>query len=660
MLSIALTIAASVVGLGIPLIEKLTALAPLAEAPNPYFLPDQASFLYLIVPLITLSACALFAAPGLLMALALGERNFGSWLLKGFAFSLILVSATAALVQCLMPGVLRGYGFFWTVIALNAVAVLAASAADGNERIVWTMFSGRSADIVAMIATPFVVLLLLSAKFYWEDFNGDGAHALQGGRLIMIKGLPFWPEGAGAVGTYPSVQAVLPSLQISWFLRLFGETEFAVRMQYLLGLPFLAGITLEFIRMDRSHPAVQLRWAAAGIAFALLLYSFVLAFNASYDPYFADIALPMAREPLVMIAFLGFAYFYLRDQKFWIVLFAILNYTAAPGGLALMTFLVIAVWVSTTPRPWLRSGFGFAALLGAALFGMLLQWAVLALSIGSPSEEFGVENILQRMRFVSFGDWQRLPYWIVPCGVVPALALAAWGWQDRIARIFAVTAIVYVAFFSLQGYRVLLNHFAPAMIMPLIVFWRLKVWESVAGRRLGLASASVGLAAGAVLSAPPSWQPHTYASSFGAAIRIDGSRYSQLDPIEFDAAHELLGQAFPIDHSEAGAAKRYQGSPLAWYTYAVRPKRPGTRIYYVMCSSAAEKPSGASAIATHRGWTLYALDAERYRLDQLNPGLVRTINPVYYVDRDELFGSGERWGDRIVRDLANFLPWKKD
>ena len=81
-----LAVLGGIVWAGLGIGRDLAALAPLAEGPHPYFMPARALYLQVWVPVVALSASALFLAPGLLLMLALArpDDRFEHWLIKGF------------------------------------------------------------------------------------------------------------------------------------------------------------------------------------------------------------------------------------------------------------------------------------------------------------------------------------------------------------------------------------------------------------------------------------------------------------------------------------------------------------------------------------------------------------------------------------------------
>ena len=599
---------------------------------------------FLILAVLGLGAVALIYLPGLLLATALGrgEDSPGALLAKAFAlsiFGLTLITSTAGVVFSVS---LTGPGFALCLGLLSALGLWACRVRGCVPRLP----RARRADLLVMGAVPLAVLALLFPKFGFESFNGDGAHVFQSMRHLIATGNPFWPDAAGAIASYPSMSTLLEVLAGSWWVRLFGESELAARLPVLGGLALLTGMVLDLIRMDRTDPLPGLLVTAVGAA--MVLYAATYGWQASYNPYFADIALPLAREPLVMVAYLGFILFFLRKAYGATFIFALLTYMAIPSAPVLIALVMGAVFLVWRPIPW--GHLILSGLLVGLAFAIGLVTPILLARAGliSASDEFGAGNLLGRLRFVTPFEFERVIYWIVPCGILPALGLLAWGWQDRLARVLTLAALGYFGFFYLQAYRVLPHHFAPVPVLALIVFWRLAPARRHPGPMAGAALA--GVLAGLWLAAPAHWTPHTYTGDFARTIAYEDSRYDQMAPGEFRIAHDLLGAAFPMDFADDAPARRYIGSPLAWYTYAAGPKDADVPTVYTIRAGPAR--DGETQLAQMDGHVLVTTDPAAYDADRNRGGLPRSLNDLFYVPRRVIFGNGPRQGARPVWDLA--------
>ena len=250
--------------IGHPVVGRVASLAALAESPHPYFVPQHTALLYVWTPLVVASACILFMSPGLFLALALGAgQTVGRWVLSGLALSLVVLTPVVALAGMALGDSLRGRAFAVLVAAcaLGCLAVLAWRQRRGAA-LAWPFAEPHAAaTALSMVAVPVLVLVTLLPKFFWENFNGDGAHAFETTRLLLFQPLPFWDSQAGAIASFPGMTSMLFAFPAAWFVRLFGEVEVSARLPYLL---VLAGPVRSRDRARRCWPASFARSGRTG------------------------------------------------------------------------------------------------------------------------------------------------------------------------------------------------------------------------------------------------------------------------------------------------------------------------------------------------------------------------------------------------------------
>lgn len=648
-------------------VPMVAAMEALADGPSPYFVFEHAALLYLWTPLAVLAACLAFLAPGLLISLRFnrGKDRLGIWALKGFAWSVLALPLMTLVLQLVFGAPLSPLAFLLGLTGLCLASFALAWPSLTAPGFSWSFVRTRVPDLTMSFAVAGLSILLLSPKFYWEDMNGDGAHLFVS-TLNYVTGIsPFWPHETDVnLNGFPTLNAVLQFFPSAWFVQVFGETALSLRLVYILGLIVMAIAVMEAMRDAR---VLQAPWRVAGaVGAALLLYGYALAFNTSYDPYFADIALPMAREPLVVAAFLGFVLFALKQSYVWMVVFAALSYMAAPNGLILIgfwsgtLFLVSAkFWpirfetIKSWPikGPAIALGIIFGVVIG---FG-LLQAVLLATEAASFGDEYGATAILKRLRYISVDSWERFLYWILPCGIIPALALLLWGWQDRASRALTLACLFYFGFFYVQGYRILPHHFAPLMVLPLIVLWRL---QPTGFKRFETALPPIAVATCAIAAfiiTPQHLTPHRHASAFAAKIAVTDAVSVTISPEAYTAFDNLFRSAFPAGFTEADWRDAYHGAGVAWYVHAIAPKAEAQDVVYYVRRPGAPVMANALVLAEWEGWTLVTLNEQTYLEDRYQSGIPSSISAVLYVPRDHVFGRGDRSGDRHVFDLANLI-----
>lgn len=633
-------------------IESAAALFPLAGSPHPYFAPAHAGLLYIGAPLAVLSAALLFLAPGLLLALAWErDSDAGQWISRGFALSLLIVSVATGVAQAAVGRPLRG-GSFVVVVAVCALACLGVLMRRMRRDSAWFQpFRAPHATttLVSMIVFPLALLIALAPKFYWENFNGDGAHAYESARLLLVRALPFWDPAVGSIAIFPGLTSMLFAFPASWFIRLFGEVEAAVRLPFLLHLVAVYGGVLALVEHGRTQLGAAERWLIwAGLA----VYTVVMSFSATYDPYSADIALPAAQDTLLMACYLGFLLAFLRRERAWMSLFAALTFLASPNGLLLLGLWMLAVWALWKPRPWRELLWSAAMVGGCVAVAAAAPRLLAAVNVPVAGGEYGPLQLFKRFAILQWADWHRLAFLVIPGGIVPAVALLAWRRQDQAARTVALVTVAYFALFYVQAH-IALHYFAPVMLLPLIVYWRMtSTWQRPA-RRLAVGGAALASLAALVVSLPAKASPQTTARLIGAAIEDRAGGYERFDPAAFRRA-ALLDRILPYDSDPRVPAQSYGGSSLAWNYYARARKTKPEDVNYVLQREDDPPPDSMRLVASSGDGALYVKSEAVLREHRALRPPTPAGSPLYSIPRGFLF-SGALGEDAPVIRVKKLL-----
>lgn len=610
-----------------------------AFLPNPYWVPGHFWTLYVACPIVALSACLLFLSPGLLLALAWNlSRTAAEWCLYGFGLSLLVVSLAAGLAQQISGSAPRGR-VFWVIVYGCAAACgalllvrLRRGAAPASP------FASRLAGqtLASMAIAVLAGAVLLAPKLYWENFTSDGLEAFAPGVLLLRQPVPFWPEEAGHVSSFPGTTSMLFAYPISWFVRLFGEWEAAARLPFLLYLAALFSGVLAVIEQGREHRSGQAeRWL---IWLALATFTAVTVYSSTYEPYSADIALPTAEDTLLMACLFGFVHAFLTRRSGAIALFAFLTFTAEANGLVLMLFWLASVWLVWRPRPRAELLWPAASVAGCLAFAALLPPLLGAAGLPRPGSEHSLVQLLYKFNFLQWEHWQRFLYAAVPGGILPFCALLAWRRQDPTARALTLTSAAYFLLFYIQAFTTL-HYFVPAMLLPLAVFWRLNFAAAGATARRWMtgAAAAAGMVA-LILSWPANRELHTTARAVADAVEDRTPALATVDPAAFRRS-EILWKLLPSDWEPEVPRKTYGGSALVWDYYARRGKAPraGAANYVLQLASAAPPPEG-KLIATHSDVALYVLREDVWKQHRAMQPPTPAGNPMYAVPRWMLFG----------------------
>ncbi len=588
-------------------VQRAAGLEELARSEHPYFVAAHFGLLYLWAPLVTLSGCLLFLAPGLLLAWAFGAAaDLGRWILYGLGLSLVVVSSAAAMVQSALGHSLVGTPFAVVVLvtALLCAGVLLARQARRMELPCCLDQRATRKVLLTAIVVPWLLVACLAPKFYWEGFNGDGVHAFEATRLLLSRALPFWDREAGPISLYPGVTSMLFTFPGSWFLRLYGLGEAAARLPVLLYLiAVFAGIVAIAENRRGPLPAID----AVLIWVALAVYLVVMAFSASYDPYSADIALPATQDTLLVACLLGFVLAWARRERVWSLLFLLLTYLSLPSGFLLILMFVSAAWLVERPRPWTRVAWSAAGLAGCIAIAALLPRALNAFGLPLPGGEYGKEGLLERFMLLQFTDAQRFLFVLVPCGAVPAIALFHWRSIDPLARAIALTALGYFALFFVQAY-ISLHHFVPAMLLPLAVFWRSSLASGPKARPWWLGSVAIGAVACLFLALPKDATVAMHSKEIGRGIDMRVPGYAHSAPAAF-ACVSLLGELFSTGIDAAVPKEKFGGSPNTWNYYARRAAQSAREVNYVVQRADEAAPADMNKLSEKDGFVLFMRDA---------------------------------------------------
>ncbi|MGH7502339.1 MAG: hypothetical protein ACREL7_11335 [Longimicrobiales bacterium] len=589
-------------------IGQAAALHALAETPEPYFVPRHAFLLYVLSPLVVMSACILLLSPGLVSALAVGRaRSVDEWILHGFALSLVIVSLATALVQSIAPLDARSFTsviaactlLAWIILRLRIRGVVMGGEAgvaparltgEASQRsIAWPFAAPYSKSTIAwQLIAPSLILIVLTPKFLWENFNGDGAHAFEAARLLLRQPVPFWPAGAGEIGGFPGLTSALYAYPASWFIRLFGEFEAAARLPYLLYLPPLHAGMLLIIEHGRDWLPNQAERLVLWLC--LFVYTIVVAWSATYSPYSADLALPATQDSLLMVCFFGFALATLRREWSWFALFAILTFITLPNGLLMIGFWCAALFLC---RRWNRAWACTIALAGLVFFAFAVPRILALAGMPAPGGEYSGSGMLVRFAFLQLTDVRRFLYLLIPCGIVPGIALVMWRRMDDVAKPFALVTYAAFLFAYVQAYAPL-HYYIPAMLLPLVAYWRLPATGHRSGREIAFGIAGAIVAFG--LSLPSEVLPFTAARPVGEAVDVRVGDYDAMDPAAFRAS-TLLSTVIPYDWDPAVPETAFGGSPLVFHYYA-RHRDPAVVPDYVVQHATAAAPAGMREVAS--------------------------------------------------------------
>ena len=597
-------------------LSEATALNVLAESEQPYFVPSEAWLLYVRAPVVALSGCLLCLSPGLLLALA-ARRSMGIplWIVSGFGLSLLVVSAATMATQALLGTPLRDgrFALLLVVCSLLSYGVLQLRLAQ-KRRVSWPFDeAGWRCILSSIVLVPWFFLAVFAPKFYWQTFTGDGIDAFEAARLLFVQPVPFWDRAAGPISKFPSM-GLLCVYPISWFMRLFGEIEISTRLPMVLYLIAIYAAIVGLAQHGRSRlKATEQSLVWLGLA----IYLVVMTFSNTYNTYYADLALPASQDTLAVACFLGFVFAFVRSEPFWIVLWVALTYFSLINGALLVVLWLLAVGVLWRPRPRGAIVATLSALIGAMVAAQAAPAVLDAFNLPPPGDVHGLGRLLARFTGPQLEEWRELKFlwhedylmrWafvVFPSGILPSLALLGWRRQDSVTRTVAAVTVSYYLLFYMQAY-VSLHYFVPAMLLPLVVYWRTDIPGSRGRPRLFLfATAAAGLVA-LYLSLPPDATPGHHARRIGAATEIRLGGYESMEPEAFRQAW-ILGHIVPHPAHHLVPKRSFGEAATVLYHYAHRSWPKGD-INYVLQAASSPVPEGMELLAAKRDAKLYVKD----------------------------------------------------
>jgi hypothetical protein len=386
----------------------------------------------------------------------------------------------------------------------------------------------------------------------------------------------------------------------------------------------------------------------------LAVFTVVMAYNASYDPYFADIAAPTAFETLTLISILATVYFLWRGHDTWFFFFALLSYLCRPTGLMVLGLLGIAVPISAPSRCKALLRRVLAAIFIVLLFTQVYNNVYLPLIAGKLNLGIPFGGILKRYQYLRLDDWSRLNYILYPSGILPAFSLLAFRWQDALGRLIILVTVMYFLLFVVPAF-VALHHFVPVMVLPLVAFWRLYLQrtERMPGLTL-LAVAALGILS-LWLSLPRHFELNRTLRSIGQRTELRIGDY-ETEYRSLVSRFRLLFRLIPPDWEVEDPNVELVSGYASLIYYATRQKSAGVQINYIVQPLEDPAPPGFTQAATDDVAALYVRDKQQWLRDRYQSLRTDFRSTLYDIPRSVLF---RHWGvprGEYTIDLLQLLP----
>ena len=596
--------------LGHQIVARVSGLYRLGAEPHPYFQPFDGWLLYFLTPLVIVSSFSLFLSPGALLAIALDQaENAAEWIVFAFGHSLVLWILLSSGAKLLLGSPVTSALLLSLWLGATAVVwLLLVLRVKTRRGLRWPITQRSDARRIAWLVGASVLgIVALIPKLFWENFNVDGVEAFEFGRSLTTQILPNWEIQDGVFGLYHNF--LLFAYPNYWFINLFGPFEAAARLPFLLYLIVLFAALILLIEWAR--PRQLSAGEEAMIWLGLSVYVVVHTYNTNYDSFFADLAEMAATDTLWVTCFLSACYALWTNRTGWFWLFALMTYTASPGGLLLLAALVPATFFSGSAARMEQLRTVVSVIAVCLVVGVAYELFYSGLVMGQVNNQFSAKNMLRRLYPPTFTEFVRFNALVFPSGILPALSLLAVRRKDHAAWVIGGVTVIYFGAIYLQAWTSL-HQFTPVMILPLVVFWRVYLDFSPAVQKWLLPSVALTTIASLYLSLPRHFQINLAIREFGQATLYKIGDYERSYERALRGGASLAA-LIPIGYRLQYPDQPWGSDPASWIYYATREKPPGTTINYVVQPSSEPAPGGLNPVSTENGVSVYVRDQEIWR-----------------------------------------------
>jgi hypothetical protein len=474
-----------------------------------------------------------------------------------------------------------------------------------------------------ILVASFLSIIALVPKLFWENFNLDGIEAFEFGRSLATRLLPHWEIQDGVFGFYHNF--LLFAYPNHWFITLFGPVEAAARLPFLLYLIVLFAVVILLIEWMSARRLSGVEEAMVWLGLAL--YGLVQAYNTNYEPFFADIAEMAATDTLWVTCFLCACYALWTNRSGWFWIFAMMTYTASPGGLLLLAALAAVTFLCRSPERLQQLKTLARVIVVCLLIGLSYEILYNPLIADHVNNQFSTKNMLRRLYPPTLTEFIRFNALLFPSGILPALSLLALRRRDHVCWVIGGVTVIYFAAIYSQAWTSL-HQFTPVMILPLIVFWRTYLDASPVTQKWLLPSVALTTIVSLYLSLPRHFQINLATREFGQATLYKVGEYERFYESALRGGASLAS-LLPVDYRMQYPEQPWGADPASWIYYATREKPPGTMINYVVQPASESPPRGLTSVSTQDGVSVYVRDRELWRRHR-EPELPRVVQSALY------------------------------
>ncbi len=645
------SIIATLAIIGRPVVVKVAENYSLIFSDNPYFQPQLTGILYLLLPLVIFCGIALFLFPGVMVLIALGgDQRIAPFLIKATGLTLGLLLLCRLLFGLVFNLNINKYTFVGYLFSIGVAFVLISLYRISKEKPISIPVVGKEnrRRIFWVLLLIFIGTVLLIPKLFWENFNGDGYELYRLGRSLYQSTTPVYLEWSPTL-LAADLKMILPVYPIFWMIDFYGDVEATARLPILIYIPILFLALIELAETAKNH-SLGIKEECV-LLLQVAIFSIVMIFNSSYNPWFSDIAAPASHETLMAIFLISSAYFMWNKKIPWILLFGFLGFFIRPTFPILLFFIAFLIEVFSNKHRNRVIGTAVLSIILAVITSTILsQFFVQQIS----SQTYSFHEILAKFRYLKFDDYPRLAFLIFPSGILPAISIFGWKWQDSLAKSLSLTTIVYFIFFYFVAY-VALHQFVPAMILPIAVFWRIYLDLSHQRRKFGLVLALIGAGISIWLSLPSHFQLSNAERALGLNLDCRVCDYSKselpngLDPM-------ILTPLFRVVYEVSKPDQEWGIEPeVIFYYSSRRSDSDRAQPNYVIIDSKDAPPPGFLKVADKEGVSIYVKNIDTWKAQQTSPSLSAGYRRfLYHISPQTLF---KHIGLQEESNIIDLLPY---
>jgi len=241
------------------------------------------------------------------------------------------------------------------------------------------------------------------------------------------------------------------------------------------------------------------------------------------------------------------------------------------------------------------------------LFGILHETIYNYFVLKGAKDQFSTRNMAARLFPPTLTEFYRLGAVVFPSGILPSISILAITRTDPIAWCTGIIAVLYAGVIYAQTWTAL-HQFTPAMLLPLVVFWRIYLARPRAQKwLLGAIIATTGVSI--LLSLPRHFEINLASREFGAATEFRVGNYQQDYETAIQAAASTLPFLLPKNYRLQYPNQSWGMDHETWVYYAFHKGTETVAANYIVQRDSDDAPAETSLAGTKDGFAVYVRDS---------------------------------------------------